>query len=86
MGSTAVPIVRVEDAWLRSLFPGRAKQSYPIGLLIDHSGVHFDPSAPSDLETMLAQEPLDDTALLNRARGAIARMIEAGLTKYTGCD
>lgn len=80
------PLVRVEDAWLRSLFPGRAGKEGPIGLLIDHRGVHFNPSAPSDLEHLLSNAPLDDTALLNRARGAIARMIEAGLTKYTACD
>lgn len=79
-------LVRVEDAWLRSLFPGRAKGDGPIGLLIDKTGLHFDPSTPSDLETMLATDPLDDTVLLNRARGCIERMIEAGLTKYTATD
>lgn len=83
---TDTPILRVEDAWLRSLAPGRAGGDGPIGLLLDQSGVHFDPSAPSDLETLLATHPLGDTALLNRARGGIARMIEAGLTKYTGFE
>ncbi len=76
----------VEDAWMRSLFPGRTRKSPPIGLLLDRKGVHFDPAQPSDLEELLATHPLDDTALLNRARGAIVRMIEAGLTKYTACD
>jgi capsular polysaccharide export protein len=80
-----VPVVRVEDAMLRSLFPGRAGEP-PLGLLIDTKAAHFDPSRPSDLETMLATHPLDDTALLNRARGCIARMIEAQLTKYTAFD
>ncbi len=83
---TGAALVRIEDAWLRSLFPGRAKKSPPIGVLIDRSGIHFDPTQPSDLETLLATHPLDDTVLLNRARGGIARMIEAGLTKYTACD
>lgn len=76
------PVVRVEDAFLRSLFPGRAGGA-PLGLLIDHKGVHFDPAHPSDLEEILATHPLDDTALLNRARGAIARLREAHLSKYT---
>ncbi|MCX8225042.1 MAG: capsular polysaccharide biosynthesis protein [Sulfitobacter sp.] len=80
-----VPVVRIEDAMLRSLFPGRVGEP-PLGLLIDSKGVHFDPSRPSDLETLLATHPLDDTALLNRARGCIARIIEAHLTKYTGFD
>ena len=79
---TGAPTVRVEDAFLRSLFPGR-KGEPPIGLLIDHSGLHFDPTRPSDLETMLATHPLDDTALLNRARGVMAALQEAHLTKYS---
>ncbi|GGX53132.1 capsular polysaccharide biosynthesis protein [Tateyamaria omphalii] len=78
-------LVRVEDAFLRSVLPGRAG-SPPIGLLIDHKGVHFDPTTPSDLEEILATNPLDDTAILNTARGAMARMQEAHLTKYTGFD
>ncbi|GLQ25994.1 capsular polysaccharide biosynthesis protein [Sulfitobacter pacificus] len=79
------PVVRVEDALLRSLHPGRAGEP-PLGLLIDSKGVHFDPSTPSELEELLASHPLDDTALLNRARGAIARLTETHLTKYTGFD
>ncbi|MDE3029919.1 MAG: capsular polysaccharide biosynthesis protein, partial [Paracoccaceae bacterium] len=42
----------VEDAFLRSIHPGRTGAP-PIGLLLDQSGVHFDASAPSDLEQML---------------------------------
>ena len=80
-----VPLLRVEDAFLRSLHPGRAGEP-PIGLLLDRSGLHFDPSQPSDLEQILAREPLDDTALLNRARAGIERMREAGFSKYTASD
>lgn len=80
-----VPVVRVEDAWLRSLHPGRAGEP-PLGLLVDHKRAHFDPSGPSDLEDLLAGHPLDDTALLNRARGAAARLAEAHLSKYSAFD
>ncbi|MEX0312468.1 MAG: capsular polysaccharide biosynthesis protein, partial [Tateyamaria sp.] len=79
------PIVRVEDAFLRSVLPGRSG-SAPLGLLIDRKGVHFDPSTPSELEELLAHDPLDDTAVLNLARGTIARLQEAHLSKYTGFD
>lgn len=79
------PVVRIEDAFLRSLFPGRAGGP-PLGLLIDHKGAHFDPTSASDLEDILATHSLDDSALLNRARGAIARMQEAHLSKYTAFD
>ena len=80
-----LPLLRVEDAFLRSLHPGRAGEP-PLGLALDWSGAHFDPAAPSDLERLLATHPLDDTALLDRARHAIARMREQGLTKYSGFD
>ncbi|WP_306043676.1 capsular polysaccharide biosynthesis protein [Mameliella sp. MMSF_3455] len=75
-------LLRIEDAFLRSLHPGRAGEP-PLGLLIDHSGVHFDGRRPSDLETLLNTHPLDDTALLDRARGVMARMQEAHLSKYS---
>src|SRR6056297_1861013 len=82
---TGAGLIRVEDAFLRSLHPGRAGEA-PLGLVIDRTGIHFDASAPSDIETLLATHPLDDTALLDRARGCIARLQEAHLTKYTAFD
>lgn len=78
-------LVRVEDAWLRSLFPGREGEP-PCGLVIDTKGVHFDATTPSDLETLLATHPLDDTAMLDRARDAIERLKETHLTKYAAVD
>ena len=78
-------LLRVEDSFLRSLHPGRTGEA-PIGLNIDLSGVHFDGRAPSDLETLLATHPLDDTALLDRARDGIARMRAGHLSKYTAFD
>ncbi|WP_170397616.1 capsular polysaccharide biosynthesis protein [Ruegeria arenilitoris] len=79
------PVLRVEDAFLRSLHPGRAGEP-PLGLLLDRSGVHFDPAQPSDLETLLSTHPLDDTALLNRARYGIERVRELHLSKYSAVD
>ncbi|MFW8594835.1 capsular polysaccharide biosynthesis protein [Cribrihabitans neustonicus] len=78
-------LLRVEDAFLRSLHPGRAGEP-PLGLLLDREGVHFDAESPSELERLLATHPLDDSHLLRRARGAIARMREAHLSKYSGFD
>ncbi|WP_170403777.1 capsular polysaccharide biosynthesis protein [Ruegeria arenilitoris] len=80
-----IPLLRVEDAFLRSLLPGRDHEP-PLGLLLERRAMHFDPSQPSDLETLLATHPLDDTALLDRARGAIARLKESHLSKYSACD
>ncbi|MBB3712088.1 capsular polysaccharide export protein [Limimaricola variabilis] len=78
-------LVRIEDAFLRSVLPGRSGTP-PLGLLIDHCGAHFDPSAPSDLETLLATSPLDDTTLLDRARDGMARLHWAELSKYSAFD
>ena len=74
-------LLRVEDAFLRSVQPGRAGEP-PVGLLLDRSGVHFDPSIPSDLEQLLATHPLDDSQMMRRARDAIGRLMDAHLSKY----
>ncbi len=78
-------VIRIEDAFLRSVRTGR-EGAPPLGLLIDHKGVHFASSEASDLETLLATHPLDDTALLNRARAGMARLKAAHLSKYNACD
>lgn len=80
------PLWRIEDAWLRGLHPGRAGGEGPMGLLVDRQGIHYDPSRPSDLETLLATDPLDDPALLARAELAIARLRHLHLSKYNAHD
>ena len=76
-----VPLVRLEDAFLRSIRPGRMGDA-PLGLIIDPLGVHFDSAAPSALETLLARAPLDDSNLLARARDGIARIRALDMSKY----
>ncbi|WP_456385890.1 capsular polysaccharide biosynthesis protein [Profundibacter sp.] len=78
---TDAPILRVEDAFLRSIQPGRAGEP-PLGLFLDQNGVHFDPATVTDLEGLLATHPLDDTALLNRARVCVDRLKAADISKY----
>ncbi|AHM04189.1 Capsule polysaccharide export protein [Roseibacterium elongatum DSM 19469] len=78
-------LVRIEDAFLRSLHPGRSGDA-PLGLVIDGQGMHFDASRPSDLEDILARHPLDNTALMDRAREVMARIADAHLTKYSATD
>lgn len=77
----AAPLVRIEDAFLRSLRPGRMGDA-PLGLLVDPRGVHFDPAAPSALEHLLATDPLDNSNLLARARDGYARIRHLDLSKY----
>lgn len=80
------PVLRVEDAFLRSLRPGRVAQEPPLGLLLDQTGLHFDASRPSDLETLLIQDPLDDAALLAQARTEMTRLRDLRLSKYNAYD
>ena len=83
----AVGLVRLEDAFLRSVHPGRARGSGgPLGLMIDPQGVHFDSSRPSALEQILSRERLDDSALLQRARDGMARLKALDLSKYNLFD
>ncbi|MBV7378303.1 capsular polysaccharide biosynthesis protein [Maritimibacter dapengensis] len=78
-------LLRVEDAFLRSVLPGRSGAPAQ-GLLLDRHGVHFDPSVPSDLERMLAEAPLDDFANIKRARDVMDRLRTAHISKYNDFD
>lgn len=79
-----VPVVRIEDAFLRGIHPGR--REVPAGLIIDRVGVHFDASRPSLIEATLAGAPLDDAALLQRSHAGIARWNRLKLSKYNNFD
>nr|WP_111298357.1 capsular polysaccharide biosynthesis protein [Paracoccus saliphilus] len=78
------PIVTVEDAFLRSILPGRAAgrlaRRGPIGLLIDPEGLHFDPSRPSLIETLI-QKPLSPE-MVQQAKDGLDRLRAADLSKY----
>ena len=82
---TGASLLRVEDAFLRSLHAGRAGEP-PFWLMIDDIGVYFDASAPSRLEQILASDPLDNADELKRAHAGIARMKEVQLSKYASYD
>jgi capsular polysaccharide export protein len=78
---SGAPLIRLEDAFLRSLRPGRMGDA-PLGLLIDPLGVHFDSARPSRLEQILALDPLDNSHILARAREGIERIRALDLSKY----
>ncbi|MFB2594195.1 capsular polysaccharide biosynthesis protein [Paracoccus sp. p4-l81] len=81
-----VPLIRAEDAFLRSVHPGRARRRAALGLLLDPVGVHYDASRPSRIEVMLAAGPTTDTTLRARAVDGIARLRAADLSKYNSHD
>ncbi len=81
--------LRIEQAFLGALGVDEldgVDNDGPLGLFLDQNGVHFDPATVCDLEDLLATAPLDDTALLNRARTAVERLKSIGLSKYNGYD
>lgn len=80
-----VGVVRIEDAFLRSIHPGNLGEP-PLGLLIDPYGVHFDSATPSSLERILSRDALDDHAILQRARDGMARLRALELSKYNNFD
>lgn len=84
----SAPLITVEDAFLRSVLPGRARGALaargPVGLLIDPVGLHFDPQRLSLLEGLIVH-PLPDKLAL-RARDGLARLRAADLSKYNGHD
>ena len=84
---TGAQVVTVEDAFLRSVLPGRARgriaRRGPWGLLIDPVGLHFDPTRPSLLEGLIARP---DPRALADAPQALARLRAADLSKYNHHD
>ncbi|MDE0967843.1 MAG: capsular polysaccharide biosynthesis protein [Octadecabacter sp.] len=82
---TSTSILCVEDAFLRSVLPGRSSEP-PLGLHLDTRGVHFDPSKISDLEMILQESSLDDSALLGRAQSCAESIKHAHLSKYNAFD
>lgn len=75
-----VPLVRVEDAFLRSLRPGRAGDP-TLGLILDPFGIHYDSAQPSRIERLIAHG-LPDSGMLDRAKAAMERIRWLKLSKY----
>lgn len=76
----SVPLVRVEDGFVRSVGLGTDLVP-PSSVVVDASGIHFDPSGPSDLETLLNNAEMPPR-LLERARTLRETIVAAGISKY----
>ncbi len=81
-----VPLVRAEDAFLRSVRPGRAGGEAPLGLLFDTVGIHYDGSRPSRIEEILLSKHLYNSDILQEARAIVDCLMENGLSKYNNFD
>lgn len=76
--SRGLPLLRIEDAFLRSVEPGSDSPGF--GLVMDDAGIYYDASAPSRLEACI-QRPLD-SAEQNRALKIAELWRQERVSKY----
>lgn len=80
----ALPVWRLEDGFIHSLGQG-VLGAKSFSLVVDHQGIYYDATQPSDLEELLAHDPkqqLSDPILLKRASDLIATLISQRISKY----
>ncbi|WP_447893687.1 capsular polysaccharide biosynthesis protein [Vreelandella sp. GE22] len=71
---------RIEDGFIRSVGLG-VDLARPLSLVIDRRGIYYDPSQPSDLETLLSDSVFTDDEL-KRAAALRTRLVTLKLSKY----
>lgn len=76
-----IVLVRIEDGFIRSSGLG-ANLVRPMSLVTDRSGIYYDATQPSDLETLIARSGDLPEADLARARALRRNLVRAGLSKY----
>ncbi|MEB3170039.1 MAG: capsular polysaccharide biosynthesis protein [Synechococcaceae cyanobacterium] len=74
------PVLQVEDGFLRSVGLG-GDLHRPLSWVVDHRGVYYDATRPSDLEAWLASAELT-AAQLARAAALRQRLVREAITKY----
>jgi capsular polysaccharide export protein len=78
--AAAVPLIRVEDGFIRSV--GLGSDFLPAASLVfDRRGIYCDPRQPSDLELLLRESEFPP-ALRDRAQRLIGGLVARGVTKY----
>lgn len=76
-----LPYIALEDGFLRSLDLG-CKGAQPLSLVVDHTGIYYDATEPSDLENLLNSLGWDNQELVDSARRAIGDIVRQDLSKY----
>ena len=75
-----VPIWRMEDGFLRSVGLG-SDRTAPASLVVDQSGVYYDPRSPSDLEKILVEAEFSPGEL-ERAEALRQTIVSREVSKY----
>lgn len=73
-------LIEVEDGFIRSAGLG-ADCVPPLSIVVDRSGVHFDPRGPSDLERLIEVGEFPGE-ILERARTLRELIVSSGVSKY----
>ncbi|MFN4193419.1 MAG: capsular polysaccharide biosynthesis protein [Tabrizicola sp.] len=81
-----LPLLRVEDAFLRSIHPGRARGEPAIGYLIDPDGAHFDSRRPSRMERILGSVDFHNSNILSEAKSLTDCLLDSDISKYNNYD
>lgn len=76
-----LPLLRLEDGFLRSLDLG-VNGAAPLSVVVDATGIYYDATRPSDLETMLNAGGRESAELLDEARQALSAVARCNLSKY----
>lgn len=76
----SVPVLRLEDGFIRSLGLG-VSGCPPLSMVLDTQGMYYDASQPSTLETLIHQR--EQNQLLHEdARQAMQMIVDGDLSKY----
>jgi len=78
--AAGIEVWMVEDGFIRSVGLGSAL-ALPCSIILDRAGIYYDPSRPSDLETLLATA-LFPPELVERAERLARDIVASGVTKY----
>lgn len=76
----SAPLVRMEDGFLRSVGLG-SDLNAPASLVVDSSGIYYDPRSASALESILSTHSFSEDEL-TRARLLRERIVSVGISKY----
>ena len=82
--SAAVKLIRIEDGFVRSRGLGSGLLP-PASVIMDDTGIYYDPTGPSALERILNDTVLAPE-LLERARTLIDVLVARDITKYAAGD
>ncbi len=76
-----LPYIALEDGFLRSLDLG-CKGVPPLSLVVDHTGIYYDASGPSDLENLLNSTGWETPELMDSAHRALSDILQYNLSKF----